>query len=159
MAPHSIDIAERPHFAVEETSSTNGLGLDPVIPKDEQLPKLRTIFPPLEIEDQPIDTITPLKVIVVGAGIAGITAGILLPRKVPGIDLTILERHSDVVCCISYSEIIADIKREACGMLMCILVFDVIFPQMSIKVPLLLPLPGKTIMAVELRFRLTGGHS
>jgi hypothetical protein len=36
---------------------------------------------------------------VIGAGIAGITAGILLPIKVPGIDLTIFEKNPDVVSC------------------------------------------------------------
>ncbi|OBT76266.1 hypothetical protein VF21_03316 [Pseudogymnoascus sp. 05NY08] len=35
-------------------------------------------------------------VAVIGAGISGITAGILLPAKVPGIDLTIYEKNSDV---------------------------------------------------------------
>jgi L-2-hydroxyglutarate oxidase LhgO len=34
---------------------------------------------------------------VIGAGIAGITAGVLLPRKVPGIQLTIFDKNSDVV--------------------------------------------------------------
>lgn len=34
----------------------------------------------------------------IGAGIAGITAGVLLPKKVPGIQLTIFDKNSDVVC-------------------------------------------------------------
>lgn len=34
----------------------------------------------------------------IGAGISGITAGVLFPVKVPGIDLTIYEKNSDVVC-------------------------------------------------------------
>lgn len=58
---------------------------------------LRTMHPALELEDHPINQTRPLKAIVVGAGIAGITAGILLPKKVPGLELKILERHSDVV--------------------------------------------------------------
>lgn len=33
----------------------------------------------------------------IGAGMAGITAGILLPTKVPGIELTIFEKNKDVV--------------------------------------------------------------
>lgn len=33
----------------------------------------------------------------IGAGIAGINAGILLPIKVPGIELTIFEKNKDVV--------------------------------------------------------------
>jgi cation diffusion facilitator CzcD-associated flavoprotein CzcO len=38
------------------------------------------------------------QVAVIGAGLAGVTAGALLPAKVPGIQLTILEKNSDVVC-------------------------------------------------------------
>jgi predicted NAD/FAD-binding protein len=34
---------------------------------------------------------------IVGAGISGISAGVLLPAKVPGIDLTIYEKNNDVV--------------------------------------------------------------
>lgn len=42
-------------------------------------------------------TLPPFQVAVIGAGISGITAGILLPIKVPGIQLTILEKNADVV--------------------------------------------------------------
>lgn len=51
----------------------------------------------LELEDKPIDEIRQLKVAVIGAGLSGITAGILLPAKVPGIEMTILEKNADVV--------------------------------------------------------------
>lgn len=51
----------------------------------------------LELEDRPIDEIRQLKVAVIGAGLSGITAGILLPAKVPGIEVTILEKNADVV--------------------------------------------------------------
>lgn len=37
------------------------------------------------------------QVAVIGAGISGITAGVFLPVKVPGIDLTIFEKNADVV--------------------------------------------------------------
>jgi hypothetical protein len=50
-----------------------------------------------KLTDTPIDEVRELKVAVIGAGITGITAGILLPAKVPGIDLTILEKNDDVV--------------------------------------------------------------
>ncbi|KAF2703625.1 FAD/NAD(P)-binding domain-containing protein [Pleomassaria siparia CBS 279.74] len=43
-----------------------------------------------------IDDVRELKVAVVGAGLAGINAGILLPAKVPGIKLTIFEKNADV---------------------------------------------------------------
>ena len=51
-----------------------------------------------EIEEHPIDQVRPIKVGVIGAGLAGITAGILLPAKLPGLDLRIYEKNSDVVC-------------------------------------------------------------
>jgi hypothetical protein len=44
-----------------------------------------------------IDHIRELKVAVIGAGLSGINAGILLPAKVPGIKLTIFEKNHDVV--------------------------------------------------------------
>ncbi|KAJ4298153.1 hypothetical protein N0V90_006052 [Kalmusia sp. IMI 367209] len=43
-----------------------------------------------------IDNVRTLKVAVIGAGLSGINAGILLPAKVPGIDLTIFEKNHDV---------------------------------------------------------------
>lgn len=51
----------------------------------------------LVLEDRHIDNVRSLRVVVIGAGLAGITAGILLPVKVPGIKLTILEKNADVV--------------------------------------------------------------
>ena len=51
----------------------------------------------LTIEERPIDETPKLRVIVVGAGITGVTAAVLLPIKVPGVDLVIYERDSDVV--------------------------------------------------------------
>ncbi|KAH7130177.1 hypothetical protein B0J11DRAFT_245863 [Dendryphion nanum] len=43
-----------------------------------------------------IDNVRELKVAVVGAGLSGINAGILLPAKVPRIKLTIFEKNNDV---------------------------------------------------------------
>jgi len=51
----------------------------------------------LKLEDRHIDDVRSLRVTVIGAGLAGINAGILLPAKVPGIQLTILEKNVDVV--------------------------------------------------------------
>ncbi|KAJ4297762.1 hypothetical protein N0V90_005657 [Kalmusia sp. IMI 367209] len=50
----------------------------------------------IDIEEHAIDDTIKLKVIVVGAGITGITAAVLLPEKVPGIDLVVYERDSDI---------------------------------------------------------------
>lgn len=52
---------------------------------------------PLEIVDRYIDEPRPLKVAVIGGGLAGILAGVLLPTKVPGIQLTIYEKNRDFV--------------------------------------------------------------
>lgn len=52
---------------------------------------------PLDLEDHPIDNNPPLKAIVIGAGISGINAAILLPIKVPGLQLVVYERDSDLV--------------------------------------------------------------
>lgn len=55
----------------------------------------------LQLENHPIDQVRSLRVAVIGAGLAGITAGVLLPAKVPGIKLRIYEKNSDVVRSIS----------------------------------------------------------
>lgn len=53
---------------------------------------------PLELEEHSINSVPRVKAIVVGSGIAGINAAILLPAKVPGLDLVVYERSSDIVC-------------------------------------------------------------
>ncbi len=50
-----------------------------------------------QLESRSLDDVRALRVAVVGAGLSGILAGILLPVKVPGIELTIFEKNSDVV--------------------------------------------------------------
>lgn len=52
---------------------------------------------PLELVDRYIDEPRALKVAVIGGGLAGILAGVLLPVKVPGIELTIYEKNHDFV--------------------------------------------------------------
>lgn len=54
--------------------------------------------PKFELEDHPIDDVRPIKVGVIGAGLTGISAGVLLPAKVPGLDLRIYDKNADVVC-------------------------------------------------------------
>ena len=56
-----------------------------------------------KLENHPLDDVRALRVTVVGAGLSGILAGILLPVKVPGIDLTIFEKNSDVVSLFPYA--------------------------------------------------------
>lgn len=88
-----------PHFDLNGSSSpgtTQELNPQPE-PQNDNTQPLRTIYPFLELEERPIDEIRPISVIVVGSGMGGITAGILLPKKVSGVQLTILEKTSDIV--------------------------------------------------------------
>ncbi|KAK1531951.1 hypothetical protein CPAR01_11600 [Colletotrichum paranaense] len=78
-----------------------GAILDPSIDGASSLPAadnniLRTINPHFLIEEHPIDEHQSVRAIVVGAGISGITAAILLPAKVPNLDLIIYERNDDL---------------------------------------------------------------
>lgn len=51
----------------------------------------------LTLEDRCIDDFRPLRVAVIGAGLSGILSGILLPLKVPNIQLTIFEKSKELV--------------------------------------------------------------
>ena len=55
------------------------------------------VRPPFKLEEHPIDEVRPMKVGVIGAGLAGVTAGILLPAKLPGLDLRVWDKNTDVV--------------------------------------------------------------
>ncbi|KAL3465250.1 hypothetical protein BJX64DRAFT_297621 [Aspergillus heterothallicus] len=94
--PATLDTG--PHKTDEGNVKTPGITAEAVLEGEEAdehvLP--RTIFPPLILEDHPVDEVHPIKAIVVGAGITGINAGILLPAKVPGLELRIYERHADI---------------------------------------------------------------
>lgn len=78
------DDARPPQVIAKETSTANGQSQKPPVP--------------LEIVDRYIDEPRPLKVAVIGGGIAGILAGILLPIKVPAIELVIYEKNHNFVC-------------------------------------------------------------
>ena len=56
-----------------------------------------------KLTEAPIDEVRQLKVAVIGAGLTGTTASILLPAKVYGIKLTVFDKNADVVslrqCC------------------------------------------------------------
>ncbi|OGE50581.1 hypothetical protein PENARI_c016G04590 [Penicillium arizonense] len=49
-----------------------------------------------QLEEHPVDEVRPIKVGIIGAGLAGITAGVMLPAKLPGLDLRIYDKNADV---------------------------------------------------------------
>ncbi|KAK1982099.1 4-hydroxyacetophenone monooxygenase [Colletotrichum cereale] len=51
---------------------------------------------PIKLVDRYIDEPRELRIAVIGAGLSGVLAGILLPAKVPGIKLTVYEKNADV---------------------------------------------------------------
>lgn len=60
-------------------------------------PRLPYEGPVIPLIDRFIDEPRPLRVAVIGGGLTGILAGILLPEKVPGIDLTIYDKNDNFV--------------------------------------------------------------
>jgi hypothetical protein len=75
-----------------------------IVPVAEPLPqavplpiKHKYSLPEVALVDRYVDEPRTLKVAVIGAGLSGIIAGVLLPAKVPGIELTIFEKNEDVV--------------------------------------------------------------
>lgn len=51
----------------------------------------------VSLVDRYLDDKRKLRVVVVGGGLSGILAGILLPAKVPGIELVIYEKNHEFV--------------------------------------------------------------
>lgn len=60
-------------------------------------PSQKYHLPEIPLVDRYVDEPRSLRVAVIGAGLAGVIAGVLLPAKVPGIELTIFEKNADVV--------------------------------------------------------------
>lgn len=85
--------------ATKEGPETNGKTGEPT--PNGASPNVKPVYPKSRVElvDRYIDEPRKLRVAVVGGGLSGILAGILLPVKVPGIDLTIYEKNSDFVSC------------------------------------------------------------
>lgn len=53
--------------------------------------------PEVQLVDRFIDEYRPLRVAIIGGGLSGVLAGVLLPQKVPGIQLTIFDKNKDFV--------------------------------------------------------------
>lgn len=115
-----------------------------------------------QLEDRPLDDIRSLRVTVVGAGLSGILAGILLPVKVPGIELTILEKNSDVVSRVpscSYLAVLIErnfLIRVGRGLRTPIPALDAMYRPMSTKVHLHQVPNGLKSMPKAPRFEVTG---
>lgn len=89
--PQSTYIAQATEL-LKGPSVTIKSALDEVKPNNSA--SVRTHF---KLEEHPVDEVRPIKVGIVGAGLSGITAGILLPAKLPGLDLRIWDKNAGVV--------------------------------------------------------------
>jgi hypothetical protein len=109
MAPHATNYAaEQPTPQASTATSTQRvaqltghLSSPAETQRAKNHPDLNIPYPVSKFKIDPqrhIDRVREIKVAVIGAGLSGISAGILLPAKVPGIQLTIFEKNSDVVC-------------------------------------------------------------
>ncbi|GKT89542.1 4-hydroxyacetophenone monooxygenase [Colletotrichum tofieldiae] len=89
-----------PNGIVAGTSAKSGLDQQTLIDRtvDSLLTPPKSIYDdfPIKLVDRYIDEPRELRVAVVGAGLSGVLAGILLPAKVPGIKLTVYEKNADV---------------------------------------------------------------
>ena len=109
MAPSSTKVvpdADKTTTAAQTSTSTRRVaqltGHLASVQETEQVntrPQLPIDYPISRLQLDPnhlVDDVRPLRVAVVGAGLGGITAGVLLPAKVPGIDLTIYDKNDNV---------------------------------------------------------------
>lgn len=92
-------VASKPHAQAHEVSHSDSVEVE--YPHSN-----------LQLENHPVDQIRCLKVAVIGAGMAGVLAGVLLPVKVPGIDLKIFEKNSDVVSLSYTSPLKKSVNRQ-----------------------------------------------
>ncbi|KAF5536972.1 flavin-binding monooxygenase [Fusarium napiforme] len=79
-APESIPTRPLDRFAMAETNTL-------------KTQRTRLVF---KIEEHPTDQVRDLKVAVIGAGLSGVTAAVLLTAKVPGLDLVVYEKNNNV---------------------------------------------------------------
>ncbi|ROT36081.1 4-hydroxyacetophenone monooxygenase [Sodiomyces alkalinus F11] len=86
----SVDVLEAPPIPEPPHAVTVEISTKPIIPPPNYANPRRQLL------NRYIDEPRELRVAVVGAGLSGVLAGILLPAKVPGIQLTIFEKNSDV---------------------------------------------------------------
>lgn len=93
----AFDLVESRHDAAGDNilGAVNGLPVrlqKPSEPQSYVSPQAK-----LPLLDRYIDEPRQLRVAIIGGGLSGILAGVLLPEKVPGIQLTIYDKNYDFV--------------------------------------------------------------
>ncbi|KPI36940.1 putative sterigmatocystin biosynthesis monooxygenase stcW [Cyphellophora attinorum] len=92
LIPTDSSIASSSEHDVDTQSDTS------VEEESKPSARLNDLYPVsgLDLPDHHIDDVRSLRVAVIGAGLSGVTAGVLLPAKVPKIQLTIFDKNEDV---------------------------------------------------------------
>jgi ribulose 1,5-bisphosphate synthetase/thiazole synthase len=60
------------------------------------IPSVSKLYADPIISPRNVDDVRPLKVIVIGAGVSGIVAGIKLPQRIKNLDLVIYDKNEEV---------------------------------------------------------------
>lgn len=92
--------AQQSHLTRRVAQLTLHLDSPGQIEQENTRPELPIKYPISKLQldsNHCIDHVKEIKVAVIGAGLAGINAGMILPHKVPGLKLTIFEKNEDVV--------------------------------------------------------------
>lgn len=157
---HVQNVVNSPQVHRPTTSKQNGPA-PKADPAAEHKPLQR---PTPALIDRFIDEPRPVRVAVIGGGLAGVLAGVLLPKKVPGIQLIIYEKNADFVRPLTNpptpnkQEQPADFgHREEHGPRTSTLECDVTFPPMSTSRLSRLRETGATSSRLDRKFSTTGG--
>jgi cation diffusion facilitator CzcD-associated flavoprotein CzcO len=69
-----------------------------------------------KLEERYIDEPRSLRVVVIGAGLSGITSSVFFSAKVPGIQLTIFEKNLDVAGTWYENKYVLNIPESCCDL-------------------------------------------
>ncbi|KAJ5924467.1 hypothetical protein N7466_008654 [Penicillium verhagenii] len=92
--PTLVNLSQsEPFKGPSDSTSAPSVTVNPLNELTSKAPEAKSSF---VLEEHPVDQVRPIKVGIIGAGLTGITAGVLLPAKLPGLDLRIYDKNANV---------------------------------------------------------------